>query len=108
SAEDYETAYDHEVKGDPNALKPESNATKLRGALGLDSRSTALFKLENAGHVSDDAYARAMHTAIWPATGDYFLRTFIAGVVPREEFPRVGKHFVNFVRGSGPLPSIRA
>ena len=48
-----------------------------------------------------------MQTALWPATGDYFLRYLLPGVVTDEGLQRLARHFTRHVRAAGPLPAIR-
>ena len=66
--------------------------------------------LRHLAHAEDtaDAYAKEMQTATWPATGDYFLRYLLPGIVSSDHLEKLGGHFTEFVRASGPLPAIRA
>ena len=48
-----------------------------------------------------------MHTALWPATLGYFLDQRLFGLLNFDELERVRRHFVDFVRATGPLPTLR-
>jgi hypothetical protein len=80
ASDDYIGGYEREVKGHPDwdsePESPKTNAEKLGVALGLGTRP-GVFK--HAANSEDDKehYAEALNTALWPATGDYFLRFLI-------------------------------
>jgi hypothetical protein len=66
--------------------------TRLRGAAGVEQR--------NAG---------AMNTALWGATGGYFLEQMMAGAFTAADaaIEGVRQHFAGYVRARGPLPALR-
>jgi DNA uptake protein ComE-like DNA-binding protein len=109
TTEDGATSYDVEIaEPAPSEVLdvPRTNAQRLGCALGLGATSSALHHIEGCGS-DEDSYAREMQTALWPGTGDYMLRTLLAGVVSDDHLAQLGHHFVDHVRASGPLPCIR-
>jgi hypothetical protein len=105
STEDFDRSFETEL-GLPGTLSARSNAERLRSALGLDQKTEALSRCENAEDESE-SYAAEMHRLLWAATGGYFLNTLLNGAVPADDVRRVREHYVKFVRGRGPLPSLR-
>jgi hypothetical protein len=117
TTEDLEGSYETEILGPPGWDDQRANAQRLGRALGLVPEengddpdkillSETLRNLGRAGEVAD-SYAQEMQTALWPATGDYFLRSLLPGVMSEEDLEKLCQHFVKSVRGSGPLPAIR-
>lgn len=110
STEDRESSYDIEILGperwDNVPAKLRTNAQRLGYALGLGLQPQVLRYLAQAGDAAD-SFAVEMQTALWPATGDYFLRYLLPELVQDEDLNKLGEHFIKFVRGSGPLPTIR-
>jgi hypothetical protein len=51
--------------------------------------------------------AQAMNAALWPATWGYFLDQMMAETFDEADIERGRQHFVQFVRGGGPQPSLR-
>lgn len=54
-----------------------------------------------------ETIARAMNTALWPASWGYFLDHQFTGIVSGEGLAQFRSHFIQYVRGGGPLPAIR-
>lgn len=81
-----------------------SNAVVAAEALGIDP--AALHGAEHAAD-ADQADAREMRVALWPATLGYFLETMLAPRVADADVEAVREQFVNHVRGLGPLPALR-
>ena len=106
SQEDREASYDIEVTGVPNWDDPRANGMRLSHALGLDSNSNVFRHVALSGYTSD-SYAQEMQTALWPATGDFFLRYLLAGIVSDDGLAKLAQHFTRFVRAAGPLSAIR-
>lgn len=101
---------------------PRSDGARAASLLGVDPSSLG----RRDGHVFDgvagaadewERAARAMNTALWPATWGYYLPHLLApdrwtdAVHPRPEFLRwlesYRQHFVHYVRAGGPLPTLR-
>lgn len=51
--------------------------------------------------------SRAMNQALWPTTWGYFLSQMMAPHLSKTAIAAARKHFVEFVRGRGPLPAFR-
>ena len=73
-------------------------------ALGLDT--DWLKQIPNAGAV-DQSEARAMNTALWPATLGYFMDTLLKPVFDDDAQYYTRWFFDRFVSGRGPVPAVR-
>lgn len=76
----------------------------LAEALGLDT--DWLEQIPNAGAV-DQSEARAMNTALWPATLGYFMDTLLKPVFDDDAQYYTRWFFNRFISGRGPVPAIR-
>ena len=81
-----------------------SNAATTAAALGLPA--PALGRVEHAA-AADAVHARRLATALWPATLGYFLETMLHPRFGDATIAVVREHFVDHVRGLGPLPALR-
>lgn len=72
--------------------------------LGLDPAS--LQQVPNAGQ-ADQCEARAMNTALWPATWGYYLERLLHPVVGDKAIRRTRSFFTQHVSGRGPVPAVR-
>jgi hypothetical protein len=93
---------------DPTAapnVTADSGATRLKDALGLPTPSV----LEAAPGATDrsDTAARHMNNALWAPTWGYFLEQMMRPLVDLTNAAAVQDHFRRFVRGRGPLPTLR-
>jgi hypothetical protein len=63
----------------------------------------------NALHLDDaaESIAAAMNTALWPAAWGYFLDHRLAGITTDAGLDQIRGHFIDFVRGTGPLSPLR-
>ncbi|PWT72897.1 MAG: hypothetical protein C5B46_06160 [Proteobacteria bacterium] len=90
-----------------------SNADVLTIALGLGPNHVTLAHLTNA-NAQEQADARHMNRALWPATMGYFLLQMMGikneGATPLsvDDLRWVRAHFIEYVRAAGPLPALRA
>ena len=89
-----------------------SNADVLTTALGLVNAGPVFANLTNA-MAKEQLDARHMNTALWQATWGYFLLQML-GVGRKNESPLddddiawARNHFIDYVRASGPLPTVR-
>jgi hypothetical protein len=81
-----------------------SNAAVAAAALGLSPET--LDGLAHGGeHDQDDT--RRMHLALWPATLGYFLETLLFPVPADADVEAGRAQFIEYVRGLGPLPTLR-
>ena len=76
----------------------------LATALGIDP--TILAGTSGAGG-QDQARARAMQRALWPATLGYWMDKMMAPVFGDDTVEAARNYFTNYVRGRGSLPAIR-
>jgi hypothetical protein len=72
--------------------------------LGLDP--AALQQVPNAGQ-KDQLEARAMNTALWPATWGYYFERLLNPVVSESAIRHTREFFTNCVSGRGPIPAVR-
>jgi hypothetical protein len=83
---------------------PESNGTLFARAIGVPEAVVAHVE---GSDLHEQPNARAMNSALWPATWGYFLDQLMDPVLS-DEAVRTGRaHFVTHVRGRGPLPAFR-
>jgi hypothetical protein len=103
--------YRTEVEGPPRwdspPRIPETNAQRLGYALGLGMQPEALRYSAGASDMRD-SYSKDMRAALWPATGGYFLRTMLPGVIDPVGLEKLSEHFILYVDAGGLLPTIRA
>jgi hypothetical protein len=85
-------------------LPPGAGAADAARALGLDAATLAGLP---HGADRDQQDARAVHVALWPATIGYFVETLLAPLVDDADVEALREHFVEHVRGLGPLPTLR-
>lgn len=94
---------------DPAADQPEPSATsdvgRLSSALGLTDSSALTATIGSDRDVGDAAFH--VHHALWPATLGYFFQHLLDGVALPSQLEAVRDHFARFVRGSGPLATLR-
>ncbi len=57
--------------------------------------------------IDEQPVARAMRTALWPATLGYFLNQMLAPLLSRDDVEHVRKFFVDHVTAQGPYPAFR-
>ena len=97
-------SFDDERSGALVVAGDGSAGDRLAAALGVPP--SVLAHVHDAGD-RDPLLQRAMHTALWPATVGYFLDQRLRGVVTDEELRAVRRHFIEHVRGGGPLTALR-
>jgi hypothetical protein len=56
---------------------------------------------------TEEMAARSMNASLWAATWGYFLTRRIAGTLTPDALGKFRRHFIDFVRGGGPLPPLR-
>ncbi|HKV34593.1 MAG TPA: hypothetical protein VJP89_09735, partial [Pyrinomonadaceae bacterium] len=112
SSEDpgHEASYRAERVGSAVRTGDRSNADVLTTALGLTP--DILASLSHAAE-TDQPNAQNMNTALWQATWGYFLLQMLGVGQPGEspltddDIAWARSHFIQYVRATGPLPSIR-
>lgn len=104
-----EATYRVEVE-DPGTGADDAVGAALARALGI---AAPVFAHVDPGNEpawsTTDADAAAMHALVWPATIGYMLEQLLDGAVPGGPalIESVRKLFVEYVRGRGPLPTLR-
>jgi hypothetical protein len=101
------SSYASEIAPATAAAEAGSNARVLAATLGLPD--DALGRVTNAG-ASTERDARSMNAALWPVTWGYYLTNMVGFegtglTVGMVDWAR--RHFIDNVRGGGPLPAIR-
>ena len=76
----------------------------LAEKLGIDPNVIRLFPNANA---SDQCEAKAMNTALWPATLGYFMESMMQPIFSDNTIKNTQRFFNQHVRGRGGIPSIR-
>ncbi|MEM9192388.1 MAG: hypothetical protein AAGF12_24650 [Myxococcota bacterium] len=76
----------------------------LAEILGLDP---AAFRTVGHADGLDQAHARAMNTALFPATLGYYLDAMLDGEIDTSTIERVRQFFVRYVSGRGAAPPVR-
>jgi hypothetical protein len=107
--EDADESFDFYFKGKAEFSETEDWLDKSDGqwfaeSLGLDT--DWLKQIPHAGG-RDQCEARAMNTALWPATLGYFMDTLLQPVFNDDEIYYTRWFFNRFVLGRGMLPAIR-
>jgi hypothetical protein len=72
--------------------------------LGVDP---SLFQHVHHADMTDQLAARAMNTALWPATLGYWMETMMAPVFTTDAIDRTRRFFTQYVLGAGAVPAIR-
>ncbi|MFI6676865.1 hypothetical protein [Kribbella sp. NPDC050470] len=72
--------------------------------LGVDP---GLFSTTHAADAQDQLTARAMNTALWPATMGYWMETMMSPVFDDSAIETTREFFTQFVIGAGACPAIR-
>ncbi len=105
-AESYQAEF-----GDDDKPGERSNAAVLAKALGLRNGNNQLFDNLTNATATEQLDARHMNRALWPATLGYFLTQMMAANSPHgltaAHIKWAKEHFVEYVRASGPLPTLR-
>ncbi|RQG94173.1 Ig-like domain-containing protein [Natrarchaeobius chitinivorans] len=118
-----ESVYEREcVRSPVRADEADTDAVRAAQLLGLDPQQIGddrpfVFDRVAGGTGTADATARATNAALWSATWGYYVPHLLVpldwgpGVEWREALlywlENVRRHFVEYVRGCGPLPPIR-
>lgn len=93
---------------DPGAEAPtvseNAGGRRLAEALGLSK--DRLDRVSGAER-TEDTNAAHMNRVLWATTMGYFLDTFLDPLVTDDHAEVVKQHFIDHVRGRGPLPPVR-
>lgn len=102
-----------DLMGRPEVLDPldvtpgteESDAVRLREALGLSAPS--VLEMAPGASARLDTAVRHMNNALWAPTWGYFFEQMMRPLVGESTADDLHDHFRRFVRGRGPLPTLR-
>lgn len=89
---------------DPNHWRTRKDGAWLAGLLGVDP---AILQASPNYYGTDQAEARAMNIALWPATLGYYMEQMMEPVFSEETVRRTREFFNRFVIGRGTLPLVR-
>lgn len=92
------------VERGPALATPQTSGAQLASALGI--KASTFDHVSRAG-MREQTHAEAMNTLLWPAAWGYFLEQWMHPAVDPELQREIEQHFVQFVRGRGPLPLFR-
>lgn len=87
-----------------DAADLELDGPRLSRALGIAPET---FEHVRGADGSDQRDAGFMASALWPATWGYYLKQVLADTISAGSIVKLRRHFVDHVRGRGPLPPIR-
>lgn len=103
-----DAAYDHfhpsSPQADPGDWRDRRDGAWLAGLLGLDP---AVLKQSPGYYGTDQAEARAMNQALWPATLGYYMEQMMEPVFSDETMSRTRDFFCRHVIGRGTTPLVR-
>ncbi|HEY6189580.1 MAG TPA: hypothetical protein VIW80_18145 [Pyrinomonadaceae bacterium] len=103
-----DTSYDHffgtETTDDSTDWRLKRDGRWLANFLGVNP---AILKDSVNYFAQDQAQARAMNTALWPATLGYFMDRMMAPVFSDNTIEQTRDFFTRFVSGRGPIPAVR-
>lgn len=106
--EDPDASYRHffelDHDNDPDDWRLRCDGAWLAGMLGIDRE---LLKGSPGYFGADQAEARAMNVALWPATLGYFMEQMMAPVLSDRATEETRDFFNRFVLGRGTVPAIR-
>ncbi|NUT49844.1 MAG: hypothetical protein HOV94_21410, partial [Saccharothrix sp.] len=90
--------------GDTDSWDDKQDGQWLAECLGIDP---AAFARAAGAAGTDQAEARAMNTALWPATLGYFLDTMTHPLLDDATVTDVRRFFLDYVSGRGRVPALR-
>lgn len=93
-------------------LKPaddHSDGRRLLRAFGIPDGASGTSVFDHVQYAGQDELspAKAMATALWPATLGYFMEQLAAPVFTDQHYQDAQAYFINNVQGRGPLPAFR-
>ena len=91
------------------ATRSSRPGSQANGDVAARALGIAPAAFTHVAHAEDDDQPaqRQMQTALWPATLGYFLDQRLFGLLGFDDLGRVRRHFIDFVRATGPLPTLR-
>lgn len=92
------------VERGPSLAAEGADAARAARLLGVDAKAFAHVAGADALEQAD---AAAMNAALWPVTWGYFLEQGLGGRLAEAAQGEARRHFIDHVRGRGPLPALR-
>ena len=102
--ETYEYLFNSEAIKETKNFSERQDGQWLADMLGLDLKTFS--KTPNANG-RDQIEARAMNTALWPATIGYYMKSMMGSMFKDETIEHTKQFFKYFITGRGIIPSIR-
>ncbi|MFB7288716.1 hypothetical protein [Actinacidiphila glaucinigra] len=107
--DDPDLSYDRYLGGASRLVNDPRWATKRDGqwlaeCLGVNP---AVFAAVAGAAGTDQAEARAMNTALWPATWGYFLESMMHPLLGDDDVTQTRSFFLDYVSGRGRIPALR-
>lgn len=103
-AETFKHFFETNPADDPNDWKHRKDGAWLAGILGIDR---SVLRASPNYYNTDQAEARAMNTALWPATLGYYMEQMMEPVFSQETVDQTRSFFNRFVIGRGTVPLVR-
>jgi hypothetical protein len=105
---DADLSYDHyfgqDPADDPQDWRRKKDGRWLAESLGIDPD---LLKASPNYYSTDQCEARAMNTALWPATLGYFMDQMMEPVFEEQTIRSTRAYFNRYVVGRGTIPAVR-
>lgn len=101
---EHRSSFDAQRQGALFEAGDGSDGDIARSLLGLNASS--LEHTPGAGG-TEQQNSRHMNTALWPATLGYFLENMAGDDISNTLMQHYRRYFIDYVRGRGPLPSVR-
>ncbi len=100
----FDIYFKNENPDDPEGWFEKKDGRWLAEILGIDRKY-----IRNIANYygTDQREARAMNTALWPATLGYFMETMMAPVFSEQVIKQTKSFFQHFVSGRGMIPAVR-
>ena len=102
--ETYEYLFNSEAIKETKNFSERQDGQWLADMLGLDLKTFS--KTPNANG-RDQIEARAMNTALWPATIGYYMKSMMGSMFKDETIEHTKQFFKYFITGRGIIPGIR-
>lgn len=102
--ESFEHFFMSDAADDPTDWRARKDGAWLAGLLGVDP---AVLRESPNYYGTDQAEARAMNVALWPATLGYYMEQMMEPVFSERTVRRTRDFFNRFVTGRGSLPLVR-
>lgn len=103
-AESFKHFFETDPADDPNRWERRKDGAWLAGMLGLDRN---VLRASPNYYGTDQAEARAMNIALWPATLGYYMEQMMQPVFSNETVQNTRSFFNRFVIGRGTIPLVR-